>query len=144
MHNIYNMHNILLYLISFYLLLLQDAMNTNITQVQRDGRQAQRGVRCIMVFLQKTCIPASVIVLILNSSSSLQNQILSILSWNTPSKMPGGRINTMSWRILLACSDAQNRHNMHNTHNMHNMSICKTCIYMCNMYNIHYPLLRNH
>ena len=80
MHNIYNMHNLLLYLISFYLLLLQDAMNTNITQVQRDGRQAQRGVRCIMVFVQKTCIPASVIVLILNSSSSLQNQILSILS----------------------------------------------------------------
>ena len=55
MHNIYNLHNILFYLICFYLLQLQDAMSANITPVQRDGRQAQRGVRCIMVFVQKTC-----------------------------------------------------------------------------------------
>jgi hypothetical protein len=57
MHNIYNLHNILFYLICFYLLQLQDAtgMNADITPVQKDGRQAQRGVQCIMVFVQKTC-----------------------------------------------------------------------------------------
>ena len=51
-----------------------------------------------------SCIPASVIVRILNSSSKLQNQILSILSWNTPSDMPGGQINTMScyWSYAFA------------------------------------------
>ena len=51
-----------------------------------------------------SCIPASVIVRILNSSSKLQNQILSILSWNTPLEMPGGQINTMScyWSYALA------------------------------------------
>ncbi len=57
MHNIHNMNNILFYLIYFYLLQLQDTMHANITPVQRDGRQAQRGVRCIMVFVQKTCNP---------------------------------------------------------------------------------------
>ena len=38
-----------------YLLRLEDAVNADITPVQRDGRQAQRGVRCIMVFVQKPC-----------------------------------------------------------------------------------------
>ena len=32
-----------------YLLRLEDAVNANITPIQRDGRQAQRGKRCIMV-----------------------------------------------------------------------------------------------
>ena len=36
-----------------YLLRLEDAVNANITPIQRDGRQAQRGIRCIMVFVQK-------------------------------------------------------------------------------------------
>ena len=36
-----------------YLLRLEDAVNANITPIQRDGRQAQRGKRCIMVFVQK-------------------------------------------------------------------------------------------
>ena len=34
-----------------------------------------------------------------NRSSTLQNQILSILSWNPPLSMPGGRTNTRSWRF---------------------------------------------
>ncbi len=58
MQNMQNMQNILLccfILNLFYLLLLEDAVNANITPVQRDGRQAQRRVRCIMVFVQKTC-----------------------------------------------------------------------------------------
>jgi hypothetical protein len=36
-----------------YLLRLEDAVNANITPIQRDGRQAQRSIRCIMVFVQK-------------------------------------------------------------------------------------------
>ena len=36
-----------------YLLRLEDAVNANITPIKRDRRQAQRGVRCIMVFVQK-------------------------------------------------------------------------------------------
>ena len=37
-----------------YLFWSEDAMNTDITPVQRDSRQAQRGVQCIMVFIKKT------------------------------------------------------------------------------------------
>ena len=37
-----------------YLFWSEDAVNTDITPVQWDSRQAQRGVRCIMVFIQKT------------------------------------------------------------------------------------------
>ena len=37
-----------------YLIWSEDAVNTDTTPVQRDRRQAQRGVRCIMVFIQKT------------------------------------------------------------------------------------------
>jgi hypothetical protein len=36
-----------------YLLRLEDAVNANITPIQRDGRQVQRGIRGIMVFIQK-------------------------------------------------------------------------------------------
>ena len=38
-----------------YLLRLEDAVNANITLVQRDGRQAQRYVLCIMVLVHKSC-----------------------------------------------------------------------------------------
>ncbi len=33
-----------------YLMRLEDAVNANVTLVQRDGKQAQRDVLCIMVF----------------------------------------------------------------------------------------------
>ncbi len=45
-------------------------------------------------------IPASVMVSILNNRRSLQNQTLSILSWNAPSEIPGGRMKTISWRFV--------------------------------------------
>ena len=45
-------------------------------------------------------IPASVLVSIVNSRSNLQNQILSIRSWKAPSEIPGGRMNTQSWRLV--------------------------------------------
>ncbi len=48
-------------------------------------------------------IPASVLVSIVNSRSYLQNQILSIRSWKAPSEIPGGRMNTQSWR-LVSCN----------------------------------------
>ena len=57
MQNMQNTQNILLccfILNLFYQLRLEDAVNANITPVQRDGRQAQRSVQC-MVFVQKTC-----------------------------------------------------------------------------------------
>ena len=40
--------------IFLHLIWSEDAVNTDTTPVQRDRRQAQRGVRCIMVFIQKT------------------------------------------------------------------------------------------
>ena len=43
-----------IYISYLYLFWSEDAVNTDITPVQRDSRQAQRGVRCIMVFIQKT------------------------------------------------------------------------------------------
>jgi hypothetical protein len=43
-----------IYIAQFHLFLSEDAVNTETTPVQRDRRQAQRGVRCIMVFIQKT------------------------------------------------------------------------------------------
>jgi hypothetical protein len=45
-------------------------------------------------------IPAWVLVSIVSSRSNLQNQILLILSWKAPSEIPGGRMNTQSWRLV--------------------------------------------
>ena len=42
------------YIVQVHLIWSKDAVNTDTTPVQRDRRQAQRGVRCIMVFIQKT------------------------------------------------------------------------------------------
>ncbi len=43
-----------IYIAQLHLIWLEDAMNTETTPVQLDRRQAQRGVQCIMVFIQKT------------------------------------------------------------------------------------------
>jgi hypothetical protein len=43
-----------IYIAQLYLNWLEDAVNTDTTPVQRDRRQAPKGVRCIMVFIQKT------------------------------------------------------------------------------------------
>ncbi len=43
-----------IYIAQLHLIWSEDAVNTDTTPVQRDRRQAQRGVRCIMVFIQKT------------------------------------------------------------------------------------------
>ena len=40
--------------ILFYLWWLENSVNVYITPVQRNGRQGQSGVRCMMVFVQKT------------------------------------------------------------------------------------------
>ncbi len=56
------------------------------------------------------CIPVSVFVWILNSSSSLQNQMLSILSWKAPSEIPGGLINIISWRFVCCNFFGTNGH----------------------------------
>ena len=42
------------YIVQVHLIWSKDAVNTDTTPVQRDRRQAQRGVQCIMVFIQKT------------------------------------------------------------------------------------------
>ncbi len=43
-----------IYIAQVHLIWSEDAMNTDTTPVQRDRRQAQRSVRCTMVFIQKT------------------------------------------------------------------------------------------
>ncbi len=42
------------YIVQVHLIWSEDAVNTDTTPVQKDRRQAQRGVLCIMVFIQKT------------------------------------------------------------------------------------------
>ncbi len=58
------------------------------------------------------CIPVPVFVWILNKSSSLQNlnQMFSILGWKTTSEIPGGLINTISWRFVCCNFFGTNNH----------------------------------
>ena len=51
---IWYIHNIFCILKTLYLLRSEDAVNTDITPVQGNSREAKRGVRCVMVFIQKT------------------------------------------------------------------------------------------
>ncbi len=86
MQNMHSMHNMcrssVLKEFIRYLLRLENAMNANITPVQRDRRQTRRGIRWIMVFVQK---PSDLIWK--NSQNSVSAELTSIaMQYCFPSK----------------------------------------------------------
>ena len=124
-------------------------MNTDTTPVQRDRRQAQRGVQCIMVFIQKTsnfiwkhrkhCISAHL------SSIAMQNHFPShpvhfhrLLDHQVAKEaLPRrSKVRILAETIKNRCMSVTCIANMRNILNMYNMTNMTNMTYMFHMTNM--------